>query len=108
MGPTLESNGWTKAGRKWQREGSITDATSAYRSCFRPQTPEYLGKVIRWYYGANSPGPIVYNTNGNQVSLSYGAQPCMTLPDEFPADIDYAWYINNCNRILKDIGYGSI
>jgi hypothetical protein len=105
MIPTLEANGWVKSGRKWQRGEIVADPRTAYKSCFQPQEPEFLGKVIRWYYGINSPGPIIYNTNGNHVGLSYGAQPCMRLPDEFPADIDYAWYVANCEKMLKDVGY---
>jgi hypothetical protein len=105
MASTLEANGWRKNGRKWERGGILTDPTSAYELCFQPQMPEILGKVVRWYYGTRSPGPIVYNSNGNTVSLSYGAQPCMVLPDEFPSDIDYQWYLENCSKILKDVGY---
>lgn len=106
MTSILLANGWTKCGRKWTRTGfeGLTDARSAYVTCFPPQRPEYLGKVIRWYYSTQAPGSIVYHTNGNQVSLSYGAKPCMTLPDEFPADIDYDWYLQNCESILRDLG----
>lgn len=102
---TLAANGWIKEGRKWRKGDSLADAATAYQSCFVPQTPEYLGKVVRWYYGTRSPGPIVYASNGNTVSLSYGARPCMTLPDEFPDDVDYAWYISKAQAMLKDIGY---
>jgi hypothetical protein len=105
MGSTLEANGWKKAGRAWEKNRVQALARDAYKTCFQPQKPEYLGKVVRWYYGTNSPGSIVYNTNANTVSLSYGAQPCMTLPDEFPTDIDYGWYVENCENILKDVGY---
>lgn len=105
MLPMLEANGWRKSGRQWARGLQTLNSREAYQACFQPQKPEYLGKVIRWYYGVNSPGPIVYSNSGNMVGLSYGAQPCMELPDEFPGDIDYAWYVNNCNRILKDVGY---
>jgi hypothetical protein len=104
MAATLLANGWMKVGRKWMKEGLLADPTSAYKTCFAPQRPEYLGGVIRWYYSTQAPGPIIYNTNGNQVSLSYGAKPCMTLPDEFPTDIDYDWYLQNCESILRDIG----
>lgn len=104
--PILEANGWEKQGRKWcNKEGVVTDPNTAYKMCFAPQRPEYLGKVVRWYYGTQSPGPIVYATNGNTVSLSYGARPCMILPDEFPTDIDYNWYITKAYSMLKDIGY---
>lgn len=101
----LMANGWIKDGRKWRKGDNLTDATTAYQSCFNPQTPEYLGKVVRWYYSKEAPGPIVYASNGNTVSLSYGAKPCMTLPDEFPTDIDYDWYCNKAEGMLKDIGY---
>jgi len=105
MVPVLEANGWVKQGRSWTKGDVVCRAGEAYVTCFGKQTPEYLGKVVRWYYGTRSPGPIVYATNGNTVSLSYGATPCMTLPDDFPTDIDYDWYINKANAILKDIGY---
>jgi hypothetical protein len=95
---TTKSVGWVKNGC------DPIHAADAYASCFEPQRPEYLGKVVRWYYGTRSPGPIVYATNGNTVSLSYGATPCMTLPDAFPDDIDYEWYINKAKNILLDIG----
>lgn len=105
MIPTLEANGWVKDGRKWRKGDLLLQAGDAYRACFAEQTPEYLGKVVRWYYGTRSPGPIVYATNGNNVSLSYGARPCMTLPDEFPDDVDYAWYVAKADSMLKDVGY---
>lgn len=101
----LEANGWRKAGRKWEKDGILSAPRAAYETCFAPQRREFIGKVCRWYYGVNSPGQMVYKTNGNQVSLSYGAQPCMVLPDELPADVDYAWYLENCEAILKDVGF---
>ncbi len=106
MTPVLEVNGWLKAGRKWTKIGVGTFAPGeAYQLCFAPQRPEYLGKVVRWYYSTQAPGPIVYRSNGNTVGMSYGAKPCMTLPDEFPTDIDYDWYAKKCESILVDIGY---
>lgn len=104
MTATLAAGGWVKEGRKWRKGDLLSDAFTAYASCFKPQRPEYLGKVVRWYYSTQAPGPIVYATNGNTVSLSYGARPCMVLPDEFPADIDYDWYIKKAEAILVDIG----
>lgn len=105
MTATLESKGWWKAGRKWMLNEIVTDATTAYKKCFKPQIPEYLAKVVRWYYSTEAPGPIVYNNSGNMVSLSYGARPCMVLPDKFPADIDYGWYVENCEKMLRDVGF---
>jgi hypothetical protein len=104
MTATLAAGGWLKEGRKWRKGDLMSDAFTAYASCFKPQRPEYLGKVVRWYYSTQAPGPIVYATNGNTVSLSYGARPCMVLPDEFPVDIDYDWYIKKAESILVDIG----
>lgn len=105
MTGTLQANGWAKEGRKWRKGDALTDATTAYQTCFAPQTPEYLGKVVRWYYSTQAPGPIVYASNGNTVSLSYGSRPCMTLPDAFPNDVDYAWYVAKAEAMLKDLGY---
>lgn len=104
MVPVLLANGWVKQGRKWAKDGLLCDARSAYERCFAPQRPELLGKVCRWYYGTRSPGPIVYASNGNTVSLSYGAQPCMLLPDEFPADVDFAWYIEKTKSMISNLG----
>jgi len=66
---------------------------------------EFLGKQVRWYYSTEERGKeIVKATNGHLVGASRGAKPLMQLPDELPADIDYEWYINKSNTILKEIG----
>ena len=31
----------------------------------------------------------------------------MDLPDEFPADVDFEWYEQECEKILQAIGYSS-
>ena len=64
---------------------------------------EYLGKAIRWYYGKGVEGEIVYAKTGNKVARSEGAKPLMELPHILPDDIDYDWYIEECNKILTDI-----
>jgi len=64
----------------------------------------YLGKAVRWYYAEGERGAITYKTSGNSVPKSEGAKPCMDLPDEFPDDIDYQWYIDESYAILKDLG----
>lgn len=66
--------------------------------------PEYLGKTVRWYYGVDVPGHIVYATSGNIVPRSEGAVPCMELPAGIPDDLDYAWYLAKAEAILRDIG----
>ena len=68
----------------------------------------YLGKVVRWYYGTTSKCPIHYKVNGHLVPRSTGAVPCMDLPDEFPADINYDWYITEARSVLADIGWKEI
>lgn len=72
----------------------------------------YLGKAIRWYYGVDIngeplAGPIINAKNGNTVARSEGAKPCMQLPDEFPDDINFAWYEQETEKILKQIGYNT-
>lgn len=107
MIPRLEAHGWIKHGHKWAEPcgGEPVSATEAYAATFIPQRPEYLGKVVRWYYSTMAPGPIVYAARNAVVSLSYGAKPCMTLPDTLPGDIDYRWYIDKAYSILEDVGY---
>lgn len=111
MIPELEAAGYIKEGRKWRHpdwpasEPSYLPAGIYYNFVYEPRIPEHLGKVIRWYYSTEAPGPIIYNSNGNTVGMSYGARPCMVLPDEFPQDVDYDWYVNKCEGILRDVGY---
>ena len=64
----------------------------------------YLGKAVRWYYGAGQRGHIAYASNGNLVARSEGAKPCMELPDVLPCDLDYPWYIREAESLLKDLG----
>lgn len=63
-----------------------------------------LGKAIRWYYSDGEKGTINYATNGNTVPKSFGAKPVMDLPEKFPADVDYDWYIRECGEILMAVG----
>lgn len=65
----------------------------------------FLGKAIRWYYAMGETGTINYVISGNNVPKSEGAKPLMTLPVDFPNDIDFDHYINVANEILFDIGY---
>lgn len=73
----------------------------------QPGGAEYLGKAIRWYYSTDHKGYIHYKSNMNTVPLSYGAKPCMDLPDDFPTDIDYFWYVKKARQMLDDIGYNN-
>ena len=63
----------------------------------------YLGKMVRWYYGEGERG-FIAKANGSRVAGTTGAVPCMDLPDEFPDDLDYQWYVREAYARLDDIG----
>lgn len=63
-----------------------------------------LGRAVRWYYAYGELGAIHYKLNGYTVPRSEGAKPLMTLPDEFPGDVNLEWYFDEANSVLKDIG----
>lgn len=65
---------------------------------------KYLGKVVRWYYPENEAGHIAYAISGNKVGDSTGGRPLMDLPDEFPSDIDYDYYIKEAVKMLYECG----
>jgi hypothetical protein len=67
---------------------------------------EYLGKSIRWYYSNNCPGEIVYATTGNKVPMSDNARPMMELPNRFPDDVEFEWYISEARSMLAAVGLG--
>jgi hypothetical protein len=62
---------------------------------------EYLGKVVRWYYGQGERGAIHYVSNNNKVADSEGATPCMDIPNS----LDFDWYIRKCHSMLFDLGH---
>lgn len=64
---------------------------------------EHLGRMVRWYFPVGETGHIE-NAKGDRVAGTTGARPCMDLPDEFPDDIDYEWYIREAYARLDDIG----
>jgi len=63
----------------------------------------YLGKMVRWYYGYGERG-FIRTDKGARVAGTTGAVPCMDLPDDLPDDIDYAWYVREAYARLDDIG----
>lgn len=109
----VTSCGFTKYQGYWLPEGAdAKDAcmslASAYKLCVNQSdsvTAQYLGKSIRWYYANGAYGPIVTADKGSRVPNTDGAKPCMDLPDSFPNDVNYEWYIDYTNRILKEIAY---
>ncbi len=66
---------------------------------------EYLGKVIRWAYMKGETGAIHTVAHNSQVAESEGARPYMDMPDSFPEDINYSWYIAKAKKILEEIGH---
>lgn len=66
---------------------------------------EPVGKVVRFYYASGVTGTLKYATNGNDVPKTEGAKPLMELPDEFPEDVDYEWYIREATAMLQDCGH---
>lgn len=65
---------------------------------------DFLGKAIRWYYSTEVEGDIVYSQSGKKVPKSDTAKPVMQLPDTFPKDVNYEWYINESYDMLKSLG----
>lgn len=93
----------------WSHLEGDVEVETGYRIHCGDDTTRYLGKVVRFYIGTTSIGPLFYkekNKSGgrNKVPNSDGAVPIMNLPDELPADIDYGFYIREANAILADIG----
>ncbi|MGH9928620.1 MAG: hypothetical protein ACREA9_05235 [Pyrinomonadaceae bacterium] len=96
----------------WRRKESTSDYAvvsleQAYQTAVRmyPEKGELvIGKSIRWYYSTSTRTAIHYVKTGNLVPRTEGAMPLMELPDDFPSDVDYDWYIREAQEILKDIG----
>jgi hypothetical protein len=66
----------------------------------------YLGKAVRWYYAENARENILnYKRSGNKVPKTDGSKPLMELPDEFPKDVNYGWYIAEARDVLVNLGY---
>lgn len=63
-----------------------------------------LGRVVRWYMSTELDRAIRYASNGNKVPKTDGARPALTLPETFPDDLDYDWYIREAYSMLADMG----
>lgn len=100
---------YLKSGKRWQE--TIRECTDI-RKFISARTVRggglygdlYLGKVVRWYYSTDSAHHIHYRTSGNKVPRTDGSYPIMNLPKEYPQDVDYAWYDNDCVELLMDLG----
>lgn len=65
---------------------------------------QYLGRVVRWYRAVGSTTDIRYVTNNRKVGGSDNAMPVMDLPDQFPANIDYDFYLTEASDLLRELG----
>lgn len=83
-------------------KAALTDAYDAAYVASMAQG-EYLGKVVRWYYGVGSQACMTTKT-GSRVPRTEGCRPMMTLTDDIPEDLDYDWYIAEAESLLVDIG----
>lgn len=97
---------WIKDNQEGMSAVKLDDAYRSIKASYNiPTKSEFLGKAIRWYYAKGMPGELVYAKSGNKVPRSDGAKPMMDIPTVFPNDVDYNWYIEETNKILKQIGY---
>lgn len=70
------------------------------------QSGVYVGKVVRWYYSTDGHGSVMnYRRSGYKVPKSDGSKPMMELPDVFPSDVNYGWYIAEAQNTLNNLGY---
>lgn len=60
-----------------------------------------LGKAIRWFYSKDASGAILCVRDGSKVAATDGAKPLMVLPDEFPSDVNYQWYIDKTKELFS-------
>lgn len=67
---------------------------------------KYVGKVVRWYYSTDAARNILnYRKSGNKVPKTDNSKPLMELPEVFPNDVNYNWYISEAHAVLNSIGY---
>lgn len=98
-------------GDSWKHEDASDRGAMTFDNAYEvaksilsePGACDYIGKSVRWYYGKNVEGELVYGMTGNKVPRSDGAVPYMELNDNFPADIDHEWYVEEARRILVQI-----
>jgi len=111
MEEIVKRNGWVMWFDNWIHQPTHEaydtgqSLVNAYEKCCAVTNGIYLGKLIRWYYATGEQGQIIYAKTGNKVPRTDGAKPCMNLPFEFPNDINYDWYIEECYKILEEIGH---
>ena len=96
---------WLKPGES-DRYAINTDMAyqSAKNQLASRQLNEFYGATIRWYYAKDVNGYLVYAESGKKVPKSDGAKVLMLLPDDFPEDVDFEWYVKETKKLLKSLG----
>lgn len=101
----IQKDSWILPGETLREARYLVDAYKLAIELTRlPGETEFVGKTVRWYYGKDVQGELIYAKSGNKVPKSEGAKPCMVLPDNFPDDVDLDWYIAESVKILQQIG----
>lgn len=102
---TLTAKTTQKAMRERLGDLAKDDLLAAWQVelAFEVARRQYLGKIVRWYFGRGSRACIV-TPKGGLVARTDGAVPLMQLPDTFPADVDHDWYIAEARDLLRDMG----
>ncbi len=67
---------------------------------------ENLGKAVRYYRSTEVPvdEAIRYAKDDYKVPTSDASRPIMELPDKFPDDVDYDWYIDEAKKVITGMG----
>ena len=101
----IQDNG--NATNVWRREGD-PDVTAKRKSRPKPVMVGVggtkFGRLARWYMQLGGTGKLNYVGSGNTVPLTEGGRLLMTLPTEFPEDIDMEWYVKRAVSMLEDVG----
>lgn len=101
----IVAGSWVAPGESDRTAMYLSDAYKVAVELLSPPGPcEYVGKTVRWYYGKDVEGELIYASSGNKVPRSDGAVPIMVLDGTFPANMDFEWYEAEAQRILTDIG----
>ena len=58
-----------------------------------------IGSSVRWYYAEGDMTAIHYVGSGNKVPTSEGGSPIMDMPQHFPNDVNFSWYIKETAKI---------
>lgn len=107
-GKWLDEWVWARGNATWVQMHGHKQMVEKRKSRPKPvwvtDQAQYLGKVVRWYRSTRGHSHIEYVKNGNRVGNSDMAMPLMDLPDDFPDDVDHAWYIAEADKMLREIG----